>query len=130
MAVEGQGIAGVVAREQAMVGGAGVVDNQPAGVGVADQKIQIDAPGFEQFVNQGQDEEPVGAGADRHPFIGDRRIAGAHRIDRYEFGAARLYGAEAGLDRVGIVVLGDPEHQEVFGMLPIRLAKFPERPAN
>ena len=32
----------------------------------------------------------VGAGADADPVVGDRRIAGAHRIDRDEAGAARL----------------------------------------
>src|SRR5690606_28548156 len=38
--------------------------------------------------------------------------------------------AKADFDRVGIMVFGDAEHQEIFCMLPIRLAKLPEGAAD
>ena len=42
------------------------------------------------LVDHRQQEGAVGAGADRHPFVGDRREAGAHRVDRDEPPAVAL----------------------------------------
>ena len=95
-----------------------------------DQEFRIDLAGFQQAMDQGQDEQPVGAGGDGDEFIGDRGVAGAHRIDRDDLGAALLEPAEAELDRVGIVVLGDADHQEEFCLFPVGLAEFPERAAH
>src|SRR5262249_56173013 len=65
------------------------------------------------------------------PFVGDRRVAGADGIDRHELGLALgLELAEPDLDRIGIVVLGHAEHQEVAGVLPVRVAELPERAAD
>ena len=86
--VEHQRLARGVAGEQAVVGGARRLDHQPGGVGVAAEIVEIDPVGLQQLVDQREHEQPVGAGPDADPFIGDRRIAGAHRIDRDEFGAA------------------------------------------
>src|SRR5262249_40642522 len=44
--------------------------------------------------------------------------------------AASLELAEPDLDRIGIVILGDAEQQEIFGAIPIRLAELPERAAD
>src|SRR6266403_2408766 len=81
-------------------------------------------------MDQRQHEQPVGAWPDPDPFVGDRRIAGAHRIYRDEFGAAPAQARQCQLDRVGIMVLGNAEHQEEAGALPIRLAEFPEAAAQ
>src|SRR3546814_4774604 len=35
--------------------------------------------------DQPEDEEPVGARPDAEPFVGDRRVAGSHRVDGDEF---------------------------------------------
>ena len=82
-------------------------------------------------MHQRQGEKPVGARADADPFVGDGAITAAHRIDRDEFGvAARLQLAKADLDRIGIMILGDAPHHEIFGMVPIGFAEFPERAAK
>ena len=99
-------------------------------IGVAHEILEIDAVGLQQFVDQGTGEQAVGARIDRHPFVGDRTVAGAHRIDRDDLRAARLELAEAELDRIRIVVFGDtPEHQ-VAGQLPVRFAELPEAAAE
>ena len=107
-----QRLAALVAGEKTVIGGAGVLDHQPGGVGVAAEIGQIDLVGAQQFVDQRQHEQPVGAGADADPFVGDRRIAGAHRVNRNELGAAPSQAGQCELDRVRIVVLGDAEHQK------------------
>ncbi len=89
---------------------------------------------LQQLVHQRQHEQAVGARRDADPFVGDGGIAGAHRIDRDELGAIVggpvLQLAQADLDRVAAVILGDAEHQEIARALPIRLAELPERAAD
>src|SRR3546814_13076276 len=71
---------------------------------------------------QGQHEQAVGAGPEADPLVGDGRVAGLHRVHRDELGvAAGLHAPEAGLDGVGIMVLGDAEEHEVAGVVPVRL---------
>ena len=55
-----------------------------------------------------------------------RRIAGADRVDRDDAGAAVLELAEADLDRVAVVVLGDAEEEEEPRVLPVGGAELPE----
>ena len=125
VAVPAQRRAVGVAREQAVIGRARVVDHQPVRVGVAHQVVQVDAVGLQQFMDQREREQAVGAGPDADPFIGDRAVAGAHRIDRDDLGAARLQLAEAELDRIGIVVFGHaPEHQ-VAACVPSPARRIP-----
>ncbi len=69
-------------------------------------------------------------GRDAEPFVGDRRVAGADRVDRDELDAARLELAERDLDRIAVVVLGAAEQHEIARVLPIRLAELPERAAD
>ena len=110
------------------------IHHQPGRVGVAHQEIEIDAVGLQQLMHDRQHQQAVGAGRDADPFVGDRRIAGAHRIDRDELGAvvggAVLQLPQADLDRVAAVILGDAEHQEIARALPVRLAELPERAAD
>ncbi len=130
--VGAQRVAAVVAREQAVVRGPRRIHHQPGRVGVAHQVVEVDAVGPQQLVDQRQHEQAVGARADADPLVGDRGIAGAHRIDRDELGRRRalLQLAQAELDRVAVVVLGDAEHQEIARALPVRLAEFPEGAAD
>ena len=125
-----QRIAGGVAREQAIVGGARRADHQPRRVGVAHEVSEIDLPGGEQLVDQRGDEQAVGAGLDADPLVGNRAVAGAHRVDRDELDATLLELAERDLDRVGGVVLGDAEHQEVARAVPVGVAELPEGAAE
>ena len=106
------------------------VDHQPGRVGVAHQIVDIDLARLEQFVDDREDQQPVGARPDADPVVGDRRIAGAHRIDRDEARAALLQLGDADLQRVGIMVLGDAEHDEELRPLPVRRAELPERAAD
>ena len=57
-------------------------------------------PSVEQHVHQRQREQAIGARAHRQPFVGDGRVAGAHRIDRHELRAVALQLVEADLDRI------------------------------
>ena len=125
--VEHQRLARGVTGKQAVIGGALVLDHQPRRIGVSTEIFLVDLAGAQQFLDQRQDEQAVGSRPDADPFVGDRRIAGTNRIDRHELGgAARLEFAEADLDRIGIVVLGNAEHQEVPSVIPVRLAELPE----
>ena len=47
-------------------------------------------PALEQAMDQGEDEQPVGARRDADELVGDGGIAGAHRVDRDDLGAALL----------------------------------------
>ena len=120
----------IAARDEPVVGGARILDDKPAGIGVTGEEVSVDLSRTQQFVDQREDEQAVGARPDADPFVGDRRITGADRIDRDDLGAAFLQLADADLDRIGIVILGDAEQHEVFGMLPVRLAELPERAAD
>ena len=79
--VEGERLAVGVAREQAVVGRARIVDHQPMRVGEAHQIVEIDLLRAHQLVDQRADEQSVGAGPDADPFVGDGAVAGADRID-------------------------------------------------
>ncbi len=113
-----------------MVRAARGLHHKPVRIGEADQELQIDTVGAQQFVHQRQHQRTVGSGSDADPFVGNGRVAGADRVDRYHPGAALLQFAQADLDRVGIMVLGNPEQQQAFCSLPVRLAELPERAAD
>ena len=94
-AVPGQRLAVLVAGEQPVIGAAGIAHHQPGGVGVAAEEFEVDLVGAQQLMHQRQDEQPIGAGADADPFVGDGGIAGADRVDRDELRAARLHLGQA-----------------------------------
>ena len=119
-----------VAGDQPVIGVARCVDHQPGGVGPADQVVEVDPPGVQELVDQAHDEEPVGAGADADPFVGNGRVAGADRVDRDDLRTALLELRHAELQGIAVVVLGDAEDQEVAGVLEIRLAELPEAAAD
>ena len=115
-----------VAQEGAEAGRAGVLVDEPGGVGVAKQVVEVDAAGAHQHVDEAEGEQAVGAGGDADPLVGDGAVAGADRVDGDDAGAAGLELAEADLQRVEVVVLGDAEEQEELRVLPVGGAELPE----
>ena len=97
---------------------------------VPHQVIQVDAIAAQQFMDQREGEQPIGARADADPLVRDRAVAGAHRVDRDDLRAARLELAQAELDRVGVVVFGDAPQHQVLRVVPVGFAEFPERAAQ
>ena len=83
-----------------------------------------------QLVQQRHQQRAVGAGADRDPFVGDRGVAGAHRVDRDEAAAGTLEAGDRGLERVAVVVLGGAQHHEQLRALEVGAAELPERAAD
>ena len=128
--VPDQRLAVGAAREQAVAREPRRLHDQPRRVGVADQKLPIDEASLEQHVDERECQQAVGAGPDRHPFVGDRGIARSHRIDGHELGPAFLELFEADLDRVRGVVLGDTPQQEILRVVPVGRTEFPERVAD
>ncbi len=54
-----------VAQEEPVVWRARLLDHQEMRVGGADEIVEIDLPGFQKLVHDRENEEPVGAGAER-----------------------------------------------------------------
>ena len=127
--VDDQRLSVLVAQEQTLVRPLRFV-HQEARVGVAAQVVEIDLAGAEQLVDQGQDEEPVGAGRDADPFVGDGVVARADRVHAHDLAAIGLELADADLDRVTVVVFGHAEQHEELGAVPVGLAEFPEGTAH
>ena len=84
----------------------------------------------DQLVQQRHEERAVGARLDRDPLVGDRRVAGAHRVDRDEAAARALELRDRDLQRVRVMVLGGADHHEQLGALEVRPAEFPEAAAD
>ncbi len=78
-----------LAQHHAEVVAVAVLVHQLAGVGVARQELAVVQAERDDLVDQRQQQRAVGAGLDRHPLVGDRRVAGAHRVDRDEAPARR-----------------------------------------
>ena len=120
----------LVAREQSVIGAARIPDHQPRRVGVSREILGIDLSGAQQFLRQSHHQKTIRTRTDAEPFVRDRRIARAHRIDGYDFRAARLQLSEADLQRIAVMVLCDAEQQKILGMIPVGLPEFPERAAD
>ncbi len=129
-AVPDQLLAVCVAHKQAVLVRALNLIHEERHVGVADQVVEIDLAGFQQFVDQRQDEQSIGAGGDAYPFIGNCVIARADRVHADDLGTVGFKLAKADFDRVGIVVLSNAENHKQFCAVPIRRAEFPEGPAH
>ena len=55
--------------------------NQFCRIGVLDQEVTVIQTLLDNFINDGQNQGTIRTGSDRHPFIGNGRIAGAYRIN-------------------------------------------------
>ena len=130
LCIPAQRLAVGVTRKEAIVLGARILDHEPRRVGVADEIVEVDLIGAEQLMDQSADQQPVGSRFDAEPFVGNGVVARADRIDGDDLGAALLELAKRDLDGVGAVVLGDAEEQEIFRVVPVWLAEFPERAAE
>ena len=73
---------------------------------------------------------PSVPGLDRDPFVGDRRVAGAHRVDRDEAAAPALELRDRDLQRIRVVVFGGADHHEQLRALEVRPAELPEAAAD
>ena len=67
------------AMEEPVVVARRVVDHQFRGVAVLDQEVPVIEPELDQLVDDGEQQGAVGARLDRHPLVGDGRVAGADR---------------------------------------------------
>lgn len=99
-------------------------------VGVIDQEVAVVKPLIDDLVGNRQQQRAVGARLDRHPFIGDRRVAGTHRVDRDESPAASLELGDRHLERVRVMILGGTDHHEQLGAVEVGSAELPERSAD
>ena len=120
----------IITKEQPVIGRARIADHQPRGVGVAHKIVDIDLAGLHQLAHQRQDEQPVRARGHAIPVVGNRGIAGLHRVHRDHPPAACLQLAETHLDRVRIMILGNAEQHEQLGQVPVGRAEFPEGTAK
>ena len=127
-AVNHEGLAFGILQDHALVGT--IAHHQKRRVGELRQIIEIDLTRLQKAVDQGQDQQPIGAGRDAKPIIGHRVIARADRVDANHLAAPALQLAKADFDRVGIMVLGHTEEDKQLGAVPVGLAEFPKRAAN
>jgi len=77
-------------------------------------------------VDQGEDEQAIGARRNTNPFVCDRIVARAYRVHANDFSTALFQAAQAHFNRVGIVILSNAKNHEHFGAFPIGLTKFPK----
>ena len=84
----------------------------------------------DQLVQQRHEQRAVGAGLDRNPLIGNRRVAGAHRVDGDEPAARALELGERDLHGVAVVVFGSADHHKQLGAVQVGPAKLPEAAAH
>ena len=130
LAVDHQRLAVLIAQLQAILRRFRVAVQQHWRVGVAREVVQIYASGLHQAVDQRQNEQPISAGRDADPIIGDGVIPGADRVHPDDPRTAFLQLAQTHLDRVAVMVLGHAKQHEQLGMVPIGLAELPKRAAH
>src|SRR4030095_4171285 len=87
-------------------------------------------PALEPLAAQREKDRAVGSRADRHPLVGDRRVAGADRIDRHEATAVALELRNSDLERIRVMILGRADHHEELRAVEVRAAELPERAAE
>ena len=120
----------IIAKEQPVIGRARIADHKPGGVGVAHQIVDIDLAGLHQLAHQRQDEQPVRARGHAIPVVGNSGIASLHRVHRDHPAATCLQLAQAHLDRVRVMILGNTEQNEQLGQVPVGRTKLPEGAAK
>ncbi|KGD38802.1 hypothetical protein DO70_6472 [Burkholderia pseudomallei] len=119
-----------IAHEEAERVGFGAHVQQLGRVRVARDEVAVVAAGLDQLANHRHEQRAVGAGADRYPFVGDCRVAGADRVDRDEPSARALEFRDRDLQRIRMMILGGADHEEQLRAIEIGAAEFPERAAD
>ena len=99
-------------------------------VGVSNEVLFINLASQQQFADQRHYEQAICSRPNSDPFIRNGRIPGSYWIYGDEFRAPGFQLTYSSFYRVGIMVLSDAEHKKVFGVIPIRLAKFPKGAAD
>ena len=107
-----------------------ILADQLPRIGVARHKLTVIQPQADQLTNQSHEQSAVRARLDGNPFIGNRRIAAANRIDRNEAPAAALVLRQRGFHRVAVMVFSSADHHKQLGSLQIWPAKLPKASAN
>ena len=119
-----------VVGEHALAVAAGLEQHQLRRVGEALEEGVVDAVARDQHVQERHQERAIGARLDRDPLVGDRRVAGAHRVDRDEAAALALELRDRDLERIRVMVLGRADHHEQLRPLEVRPAELPEAAAD
>ncbi|OIQ70942.1 hypothetical protein GALL_474420 [mine drainage metagenome] len=119
-----------VGHEQAIFGVAALHPHELRAVGVLRGEVAVEAAGAQQFMRQRQQQRAVGSGANGNPFVGDRRVAGAYRVDGDEAPACALEPGEGNFHRVAVMVFGGADHHEQARPFQIGTAELPETPAH
>ena len=86
-------------------------------IGEALHKRMVKLLGANQLMQQGHHECAIGARLDWNPFVGNRRIAGANRVDRDEASTAALEFGEGYFERVAVMVLRRADHHKQLGAI-------------
>ena len=120
----------IAANEQPGVVGGRIDVDELTRVGVAREELAIVEAELDQLAAEREQERAVGAGPDRHPLVGDGRVAGADRIDRHEAAAVALELRDRDLERIRMMVLGGADHHEQLRAVEVGAAEFPERAAE
>ena len=113
-----------------MVAFIGVMDNEPRGVSVSAEVIDINVAAFHEGIDERENKQSIGCGGDGEPLIGDGRVSCLDGVYGDDFDASVFELTESDFDRVAVVVFGDSEEEKEFGAFPIRGSEFPERSAD
>jgi len=119
-----------VAHEKTIRVAVGAHVQQFARIRIAFDELAIIRIAFDQLAHQRHEKCAVRAGADRHPLVGNRRIAGANRIDRNEAAARALELRDRDLQWIRVMILGRADHEEQLRTIQIGAAELPERAAH
>ena len=120
---------GAAHQEAEIVGVLVEVDELP-GIREAREELAVEEPERHELVDEGEQQRAVGAGTDRHPLVGDGRVAGTDRIDRDEAPAVALELRDRDLQRIRMVILRRADHHEEPCAVEVGAAELPERPAD
>ncbi len=108
----------------------GILIHQLATIGVARHEFAVIQAQRNHLADNRHDQRSIGAGFDGNPLIGNRRIAGTHRINRHKAPAVAFELAQRRLHGVGVMVFRRANHKEQLGTLQVGATKLPERAAD
>ena len=128
-AVNNQKLAISAAQQHAFVWPLSAV-HQCRRIGQLREIIQIHFASFEQQMHHGEDKQSICAGCNADPFVGNRIVTCADRIDANHLRTTFLQPPQTHFDRVAVVIFGHAEEHEQFCALPIRLSELPKSTAH
>ncbi len=129
-AVAGRAFFGVRVKGKQAFARALVQHHQLRRVGKALEKSVVQRVGANEFMQERHQERAIGAGLDRNPLVGNRRVAGADRVDGDKTPTVALEFRDGNLHGIAVVVFGRADHHKDLGALQVRATKLPEAAAN